>query len=144
VAEIQELIGSWWFNYDEGDFVSLTPLLTEDVHFACRTDTGTTDYEEFVRADVHGRDSVMRWQREHRLDSPYPLRHHAANIHVVEQGATDVTFASYIFVTQIMDGVSILSSAIVRGKVRHEDGSLRIAELDVTLDTMASRPLRER
>ena len=144
VAGLQDLIGSWWFNYDEGNFASLTHLLTEDVHFACRTDTGMTDYEEFVRADVHGRDSVMRWQREHRLDSPYPLRHNAANIHIVEQGATDVTFASYIFVTQITDGVSNLSSAIVRGRVRHEDGTLRIAELDVTLDTMASRPLRER
>jgi len=144
VAAVHELIGRWWFNYDEGNFAVLRNLLTEDVHFACRTDTGSTDYEKFVRADVHGRDSVMRWQREHRLDSPYPLRHHATNIHIVESGATDVTFASYIFVTQIADGISNLSSAIVRGKVRHEDGTPRLAELDVTLDTMESRPLRDR
>ena len=141
-AMVQELIGRWWFNYDEGNFAVLRSLLTEDVRFACRTDTGSTDYEEFVRADVHGRDRVLNWQREHRLDSPYPLRHHGTNLHIVEDGATEVTFASYIFVTQIADGVSNLSSGVVRGKV--EDRILRIAELDVTLDTMASRPFRER
>jgi len=144
VAAVQELIGRWWFNYDEGNFAAMRSLLTEDVHFSCHTDTSSTDYEEFVRADENGREAVMRWQREHRLDSPYPLRHHSTNAHIVETSGRETTFASYIFVTRIAGGVSNLSSAVVRGKVRHEDGLFRMAELDVIIDTMESIPLRDR
>ena len=52
-AEVQDLVGRWWWNYDEGHFDGPRgSLLTDDVHFSCRTDTGTTDYEELVHADV--------------------------------------------------------------------------------------------
>ena len=46
--------------------------------------------------------------------------------------------------TQIVGGVAPLSTAIVNGTVRREDGSLRIAELEVVLDTMDSKPFNER
>lgn len=143
IPQVQALIGRWWFNYDEGNFDELTRLLTDDVHFSCRTDTGQTDYEEFVRADVRGRDTVMKWQRQHRLDSPYPLRHNGTNVHIVDNGEHEATFASYIFVTQILEGVSNLSTAIVRGAVRDEGGTLLISDLQVILDTSESKPLRE-
>jgi hypothetical protein len=142
-AVIQDLISRWWFNYDEGNFDVLADLLTEDVHFSCRTDTGMTDYEEFVRADHRGRNEVMAWQTDHRRNSPYPLRHHGANVHVTEQRGSEAAFASYIFVSQIVGGVSPLSTGIVRGTVRTADGELRIAELDVVLDTMESKPFHE-
>ncbi len=142
-AEVQDLVARWWWNYDEGQFDVLDGLLTGDTHFTCRTDTGTTDYEEFVRADQQGRDAVMAWQRQHRLDSPYPLRHHGTDVHITGRRATEADFASYIFVTQIVDGVSNLSTAIVRGTVRDDEGTLRIAALHVVLDTMTSVPLRE-
>ena len=48
------------------------------------------------------------------------------------------SFASYIFVTQIVGGVAPLSTGIVTGTVRSEPDRLRIAELDVVLDTMTS------
>ena len=137
-AAVHELIGRWWFNYDEGNFDVLAGLLTDDAHFTCRTDTGTTDYEDFVRSDVRGKAEVMAWQTDHRIDSPYPLRHNAANVHVVEDRGDEATFASYIFVTQIVEGVAPLSTAIVTGTVRSEPDGLRIAELNVVLDTMAS------
>ena len=121
----------------------LTRLLTEDVHFTCRTDTGATDYEEFVRSDLPGRDAVMAWQREHRLDSPYPLRHNGTNVHLVDRGEREASFCSYIFVTQIVDGVSNLSTALVEGTVRREGDELLLAALHVVLDTMTSTPLRE-
>ena len=143
LAAIQDLISRWWFNYDEGNFDVLADLLTEDIHFSCRTDTGMTDYEEFVRADHRGRNAVMVWQTDHRLNSPYPLRHHGANVHVVEQRGSEAVFASYIFVSQIVGGVSPLSTGIVRGTVRAVDGGLRIAELEVVLDTMESKPFNE-
>jgi hypothetical protein len=144
VAAIQDLIGRWWFNYDEGNFKVLEELLTEDVHFSCRTDSGTTDYEEFVRADHTGRDEVMTWQIDHRLNSPYPLRHNATNVHVVEQHGAETKFASYIFVSQIVGGVAPLSTGIVNGAVRDDGGDLRISELEVVLDTLESKPLNER
>jgi len=143
-AAIQDLIGRWWFNYDEANFTVLEELLTGDAHFSCRTDSGSTDYEEFVRADYSGRDAVMAWQTDHRLNSPYPLRHNGTNVHVVEQRGDEATFTSYIFVSQIVDGVSPLSTAIVNGAVRRDGGSLRISELEVVLDTIASKPLNER
>jgi hypothetical protein len=84
----------------------------EDVHFTVRTDTGKTDFEEFVNADVHGKADVMHWQREHRLDSPSPLRHNGTNVHLAGTRGENALFQSYIFVTQIVEGqVSNLSTA---------------------------------
>jgi hypothetical protein len=143
-SALQDLLGRWWWNYDEGNFDVLADLLTDDAHFSCRTDTGTTDYEEFVRADYSGRDAVMAWQTDHRMHSPYPLRHQGVNVHIVEQRGDEATFSSYIFVSQIVGGVSPLSTGIVSGTVRRERDSLRIAELEVVLDTMDSTVFAER
>jgi hypothetical protein len=143
-AALQDLVGRWWWNYDEGNFDVLAQLLTDDAHFTCRTDTGTTDYEDFVRADYSGRDAVMAWQTDHWMQSPYPLRHQGVNVHIVEQRGNEATFASYIFVTQIVGGVAPLSTAIVNGTVRRDGDVLRIAELEVVLDTMDSKVFAER
>jgi hypothetical protein len=143
-ASIHDVISRWWWNYDEGNFDVLASLLTDDAHFSCRTDAGTTHYEDFVRADLRGRAAVMEWQAKHRLDSPYPLRHHGTNVHVVDQRGGEASFASYLHVTHLVDGgVKNLSSAIVRGAVRREAGTLRICELEVVLDTMSSAPFRD-
>lgn len=143
-AAVCELVGRWWFNYDEGHFDVLASLLTDDVHFTCRTDTGTTDYEDFVRADYRGRDSVMAWQTDHRLHSPYPLRHMGQNIHLTERRGDEASFSSYIFVTQITSGVTNLSTAIVTGSVREESGALKLSSLHVALDTQTSAPFKDR
>src|SRR5205807_1805877 len=133
-----DLIARWWFNYDEGNFKVLDELLTDDVRFSSRTDSGSTAYEEFVRAEHTGREAVMAWQTDHRLNSPYPLRHNGTNVHVLEQRGTEATFASYIFVSQIVGGVAPLSTGIVNGTVRREADALRIARLEVVLDTIES------
>ena len=138
-AALADLLGKWWFNYDEGNFHVLASLLTEDVHFTCRTDTDTVAWAEFARADVSGRDAVMRWQTEHRRNSPYPLRHNGTNAHIVEQLGNEATFASYIHVTQVEnESPAGIPGGVVRGRVRQEPGGLRIAELGVVLDTMNS------
>jgi hypothetical protein len=142
--EVQELISRWWFAYDQGLFDELNLLVSEDVHFTVRTDTGKTDFEEFVNADVHGKVDVMRWQTEHRLDSPSPLRHNGTNVHLAGTRGEDALFQLYIFVTQIVEGqVSNLSSAIVTGSVRREVGGLKVSSLHVVLDTEPSRTLRD-
>ena len=138
-AAVVDLLGKWWFNYDEGEFDVLTGLLTEDVHFTCRTDTDTVAWAEFARADVTGRDTMMKWQTEHRRNSPYPLRHNGSNVHIVEQRDDEATFASYIHVTQVANETPVsIPGGIVRGTVRQEPGGLRISELAVVLDTMTS------
>jgi hypothetical protein len=142
--EVQELIGRWWFAYDQGQFDELDSLVTDDVHFTVRTDTGKTDFEEFVNADVRGKEDVMVWQTEHRLDSPSPLRHNGTNVHLAGTRGEDALFQSYIFVTQIVEGkVSNLSSGIVTGSVRSAAGKLKISSLHVVLDTEASQTLRD-
>jgi hypothetical protein len=145
VAEVNELLGRWWFNYDEGQFDVMASLLTDDVHFSCRTSSGATAFEEFATSDNRGRNEVMTWQREHRLDSPSPLRHMALNVHITGHRGDDVTFASYLFVTQIVGGaVTNLSTAIVNGAARRESSGLRLSEVEVVLDTDESVPLRTR
>ncbi len=138
-AALADLVGRWWFNYDEGNFDVLAGLLTDDVHFTCRTDTDTVAWAEFAKADVSGRDTVMYWQTEHRRNSPYPLRHHGTNVHIVEQHGNEATFASYIHVTQVADETPVsIPGGIVQGAVRQESSGLRICELAVVLDTMTS------
>jgi len=138
-AALANLLGKWWFNYDEGNFDVLTTLLTDDVHFTCRTDTDTVAWAEFARADARGRDTVMAWQTEHRRNSPYPLRHNGTNVHIVEQHGNVASFASYISVSQVANEMPVpLPGGVVRGVVRREHDELRIAELHVVLDTMTS------
>jgi hypothetical protein len=143
-AAVHELIGRWWWNYDEGNFARFPEFFTADAHFSCCTDTGVTDYEEFVRADVRGRDAVVAWQVDHRTNSPYPLRHNGTNVHLDARRDNEADFASYILVTQIAGGVAPLSTAIVTGTVRIEDGALRLAALHVVLDTAESVVFGER
>jgi len=140
-AALQDLIGAWWFNYDEGNFDALADRLTDDVHFSVRTDTDTVAWAEFARGEARGRDDVMAWQIQHRRDSPYPLRHHGTNVHIVEQDGDTATFASYIHVTHIVAEMPAgIPGGIVRGSVREEGGRLRIAALHVVLDTETSQP----
>jgi hypothetical protein len=150
-AELHDLMGRWWWNYDEGRFDVLAGAITDDIHFTCRTDTGTTDWEEFVRADVRGADDFLHWQARHRLDSPYPLRHNGTNVHIVEQRGTEATFSSYILVTQVVSGSpSTIPGGIVNGTVRLVEspsgGELRLCQMEVVLDTIESglfKDLRE-
>jgi len=138
-AEVVDVVGRWWWNYDEGNFGVLRELLTDDVHFTCRTDSGETDFEEFVRADVRGREPVMAWQIPHRTNSPYPLRHNATNVHITEHRGEEVSFASYIHVTHIVAGkVANLSSGIVFGAARRCGSAVCLSGLHVILDTTTS------
>jgi hypothetical protein len=145
IGDVAGILGHWWHSYDEGHFEVLRELLTEDVQFTCRTDTGTTDFEEFVRADVSGREQVMEWQIAHRTASPYPLRHNTTNVHLTASGGDEATFASYLCVTHVVEGMpALLSSGVVTGRVRREADRVRIATLEVVLDTRSSVAFSER
>jgi hypothetical protein len=136
-----ELIHCWWFNYDEGNLAILEGLLTEDCHTTSRTELGTHPQEEFIRSDCRGRAAVMAWKREHRSHSPYPLRHHAANVHVVAEQGDELDIDSYLFVTQIIDRrPSPLSSGLVRWTLVRTDDGYRVREQHTVLDSIESAP----
>lgn len=144
-ADVQQLLAHWWFAYDNAIYDEWPDLFTEDAHFICRTDTGTTSFEEFVNADVHGKPDVLAWQTEHRKGSPHPLRHGGENVHITNNRGNEAEFRSYIRVSQIVGGSpSALSTAIVSGTVRLEDGALRLSALTVILDTEDSTVLGDR
>ncbi len=98
-----EFIHHWWFNYDEGNFDILFPLLTDDCHVKSRTERGDHPHEQFIAADTHGPEASMAWTREHRRHSP--------NIFVKAERGDEIDLESYLFVTQIRDNKpSALSS----------------------------------
>lgn len=151
LADVQGLLAGWWYDYDQGDVDTWPRYFTADAHFACRSDSGRTDFEEFIRADLTGRDEVIAWQVQHRNDSPYPLRHFTTNVHLVpgrNGDIGDVDFRSYLFCTHIVGGtVANLASGRVLGTARRDgdgpDGSVRFADLRVTLDFTDSVPFTQ-
>ena len=143
-SDVAEVMGRWWYNYDEGNFDVLRTLLSDDTHFTCRSSSGECAYEEFIRADVRGIDAVMEWQTQHRLGSPYPLRHNGTNYHLIEKGESTATFGSYIAVTHMVNGMpALLPAGIVRGRVTMRGDEPKISELHVILDTEDSVTLSE-
>lgn len=139
-----ELIHQWWFNYDEGRLDVCERLLAEDCHLSSRTELGTHPQEEFIRSDSHGREAAMAWTRQHRAHSPYPLRHHAANVHVVVERGDEIDLESYLFVTQIIDRrPSTLSSGLVHFTLVMTPDGYRIRRKEVVLDSIESAPFAQ-
>jgi hypothetical protein len=138
---IHELIHQWWFNYDEGRLEMLEALLTDDCRTTSRTELGNHPHEQFIASDNSGRDAVMRWKRDHRRNSPYPLRHHAANVFVAAERGDEVDVESYLFVTQISDRrPSTLSSGLVHWTLRRTADGYRVKEQHTVLDSIESAP----
>ncbi len=141
---IHQLINRYWFLYDEGRLDELAALLADDCHLSSRTDLGTHPYEAFIASDNRGKQAAMAWTMDHRARSPYPLRHHPANIHVVAERGDTVEVDSYLFVTQIVDRrPSALSSGIVHWVFRRVADGYRVLSKEVVLDAIESKPFAE-
>jgi hypothetical protein len=144
-AEITELLAQWWHRYDEGQIAELAPYLTEDATFRTRTDTGTTDWEEFVRSDLRGRDEILAWQEGHRAASPHPLRHMTLNVAVDRSEGDTADFRSYLLVTQVLGGCPApIPSGVLWGTARRTDAGLQLRHFELVLDTQESIPLQDR
>jgi hypothetical protein len=134
-----EFIHRWWFNYDEGNFDVLFPLLTEDCHVRSRTERGDHPHEQFIASDNVGRDASIAWTKDHRRHSPYPLRHNATNIFVTAERGDEIDLDSYLFVTQIRDNKpSALSSGIVHFTLRRTPDGYRLKAKETVLDSIES------
>jgi hypothetical protein len=116
-------------------------LLTDDCRTSSRTELGNHPQEEFIASANSGRDVVMAWKREHRRHSPYPLRHHAANVFVTAERGDEVDVESYLFVTHIIDRKpATLSSGLVHWTLRRASDGYRVKEQHVVLDSIESAP----
>lgn len=150
LPELQEFIASFWYHYDEAHYDELRNSYAENVRYLTRSDSGASPFEELMSPELHGRDAVMEWLSEHRKQSPYPLRHHATNVHRTGADGSDgsdggVTRARfYIFVNQIANFVPFaVSSGMVNVGVKRGANGLEFTEMDVILDATNSVLLSE-
>ncbi len=144
LSELQEFIAGFWYHYDEAHYDHLAARYAEDVHYVTRSDSGASPFEELMSPELRGRDAVMEWLIEHRKQSPYPLRHHATNVHRTDTHG-DVTRARfYLFVNQIANFVPFaVSSGVADIAVRRGTNGLELTEMGVVLDTTNSVLLSE-
>ncbi|WIM86235.1 nuclear transport factor 2 family protein [Candidatus Mycobacterium wuenschmannii] len=144
LSDLQEFIAAFWYAYDEAHFEELTANLAEDVHYVTRSDSGASPFEELMSPEMHGRAAVMEWMTEHRRQSPYPLRHHATNIHRTGRDGPATTARFYILVNQIANFVPFaVSSGVVDVSVRRGSSGLMFTDMEVVLDTQNSVLLSE-
>lgn len=144
LSSVQNLIHGWWFDYDQANFDAWDAYFADDARFSCRSDSGESAIEEFLRADLKGRAEVVAWHVPHRRNSPYPLRHNATNVHLTEVRGDEADFRSYLFVTTVVGGAVVSSaSGLCLGTTRIEGGSPRFAAMEVVLDLTDSRTLAE-
>ena len=139
-----ELVHRWWYTYDEGHLDVLEGLVTDDCHTSSRTELRAHPHEAAIRSDCRGRDAVMAWKRTHRRESPYPLRHNAANVHVLAERGDELDLDSYLFVTKIVDRRPVtLSSGLVRWTLLRTEDGYRVRAQHTVLDSIESAPFHE-
>ena len=144
LPELQEFIAGFWYHYDEAHYSELAARYAEDVRYVSRSDSGASPFEELMSPELHGRDAVMGWLSEHREQSPYPLRHHATNVHRVGTDGEITRARFYILVNQIAQFVPFaVSSGVTEVGVRRGANGLEFTEMNVILDTTNSTLLSE-
>lgn len=149
LSELQNFIADFWFHYDEAHYAEIGAAFAEDAVYLSRSDSGSCPFEEALSADLSGADAVTSWLTEHRKASPYPLRHHATNLHITGvdgDGDDAVTHARfYIYVNQVTNFVPFgVSSGVANVAVRrggNTPSGLQFTKLEVILDVTNSEPL---
>lgn len=137
---VHELIARWWSCYDEGEMDVLGQLAADDIGVDSRTDTGDHPWEHFIAMTSRGRTEFLAHQTEHRQQSPYPLRHNCTNVFVSADRGEEVDVHSYLFVTDIVDGVPHnLSSGTAEFTIRETPDGLRVSRMNVVLDYAATK-----
>ena len=139
-----DALSRWYVNYDEARFDVLERLVTHDVESRSCMDAGTHPSNDPIRSEAIGRDAVLRWTREHRLESPYPLRHNIANAYIAAVRADEIDVEAYLFVTLTRSGnPAPVSGGLLRATVRVVDGEYLLCRKEVVIDSIESTPLAE-
>jgi SnoaL-like domain len=144
LSDLQEFIAGFWYHYDEAHYDDVAASYSDDVHYVTRSDSGSSPFEELMSPDMRGREAVMTWLIEHRNQSPYPLRHHATNVHRTGSDGPVTKARFYLLVNQIVNFVPFaVSSGVVDVVVRLGSTGLVFTEMEVVLDTQNSVLLSE-
>lgn len=144
LSDLQDFIAGYWYAYDEARYDDMAAAKAEDIRFITRSDSGASPFEELMSPELHGRDAVMEWLTDHRKQSPYPLRHHATNLHRTGVDGEVTRARFYIFVNQIANFVPFaVSSGVANVGVRRIAGGLEFTEMEMILDTTNSVLLSE-
>ncbi len=144
LPELHEFIAAFWYHYDEAHYDELAARYSQDVRYVTRSDSGASPFEELMSPTLDGRDAVVEWLSEHRKQSPYPLRHHATNVHRTGTNGDTTHARFYIFVNQISNFVPFaVSSGVVNVGIRREASGLVFTDMEVVLDTQNSVLLSE-
>jgi hypothetical protein len=139
LPELQEFIAGFWYRYDEAHYAELAQRYAEDVRYVTRSDSGASPFEELMSPELRGRDAVMGWLSDHRKQSPYPLRHHATNVHRTGTDGEVTRARFYLFVNQIANFVPLaVSSGVANVGVRRGANGLEFTDMDIVLDTTNS------
>lgn len=94
--------------------------------------------------ELRGRDAVMEWLSDHRKQSPYPLRHHATNVHRTGADGEITRARFYILVNRVANFVPFaVSSGVANAGVRRGANGVEFTDMDIVLDTTNSVLLSE-
>lgn len=148
LSEVQEFIAGFWYHYDQGAFDELAVRIGDEMEYLSRSDSGNCPFEELLAAELHGGAETLAWLTTHRLENPYPLRHHATNLYRTgfDTGPDgDVTTARfYLYVNQVTNNVPFdVSSGVVDVGIRRGERGLVFTSMSVVLDAEDSVTLAE-
>jgi hypothetical protein len=144
LPEVQEFIAGFWFHYDQGHFDELAVRIGDEMEYVSRSDSGNCPFEELLAAELHGGAETLSWLTAHRLENPYPLRHHATNVFRTGTTGGVTTARFYLYVNQITNNVPFdVSSGVVDVGIRRGEGGLVFTSMSVVLDAEDSVPLAD-
>jgi hypothetical protein len=144
LPEVQEFIAGFWYHYDQGHFDELAVRIGDEMEYLSRSDSGACPFEELLAAELHGGAETLAWLTAHRLENPYPLRHHATNVFRTGIKGDVTTARFYLYVNQVTNNVPFdVSSGVVDVGVRRGDSGLVFTSMSVVLDAEDSVPLAQ-
>lgn len=145
LPEVQEFIASFWYHYDQGQFdVLATCIAADEMEYLSRSDSGNCPFENLLAAELHGGPATLAWLSQHRDENPYPLRHHATNIHRTGSAGEITNARFYLYVNQVTNNVPFdVSSGVVEVGIRRAGDQLVLTSMTVILDAEDSVPFAE-
>jgi hypothetical protein len=144
LPEVQEFVAGFWFHYDQGHFDELATRIGGEMEYLSRSDSGACPFEELLAAELHGGADTLAWLTAHRLENPYPLRHHATNVFRTGADGGVTTARFYLYVNQVTNNVPFdVSSGVVDVGIRRGERGLLFTSMSVVLDAEDSVPLAE-
>lgn len=144
-AEAQSLLGAWWYDYDAADMAAWPRHFTVDAEYVSRSDSRASRFEAVVSGRYRGREELVAGLGASRMEGIAPLRHLCTNLHLLPNSDGDAAFRCYLLVTRVEAEQAVpIATACCTGRLRIENGALRIAAIELVFDLTDSAPLKLR